>query len=208
LKRACLGYSPFPTFIDGLSLVRIQSEPGNDDGASCCDDDIDLEDAGMMPLVAIPPKLDIDGDVVFATHLMNCLFVGPHVECKPLDLSSWVAVTIQSSHCNSTSRLAVGALAAAYYGKLQCCPPAINRGVMLYTRGLREVQRDLDDSRRVMDTATLANAVILSLYELVTFKSTTGWLTHFLGIGQLVSSSHWLQRLSRWAKLNVDHPPD
>jgi hypothetical protein len=59
---------------------------------------------------------------------------------------------------------------------------------MLYTQVLRQIRRDSCDSALVFDSETLASTFFLVVYELITSKDTTGWLAHFLEIGQFVWS--------------------
>jgi hypothetical protein len=130
----------------------------------------------------------MDMDKIFLAHLMRNLFPELRIDTESSSMSRWLVTTTQPSTQTYVSQLAVNALAAAYYGKLHCRQQAVDRGTMLYTRVLCEIQKDLCDPERVLDTATLASTLFLAFYELITSKDTTGWLTHFLGIGQLVWS--------------------
>lgn len=103
-----------------------------------------------------------------------------------LDVSPWVMAALQPDRQNRSSDLAARAAAAAHYGKLYQHESAIDRATLLYTQGLADVQRDIRHPIHAMDTFTLANTMFLALYEMIIFRDITGWLTHFLGIGQLV----------------------
>lgn len=137
---------------------------------------------------SVPKALATDNDDIFLAYLMENLLMETGTDTGSSSISRWVVATVQSSSKNYTSRLAVNALAAAYYGKLHSRKHAVDRGTMLYTRVLYEIRKDLHDQERVFDTATLASTLFLAMFELVTFKDATGWLTHFIGIGQLVWS--------------------
>lgn len=179
LKRRCEGCNPYPVFVDGLTLLEIPPEHEDSDIPN------PREDASLA-VTSIPTTLVMDTDGIFLAYLMMNIATEPRMGNKSSNISRWVIAATQPNSQTYTSQLAVGALAAAYYGKLHSRQQAINRGTILYTQVLREIRKDLCDRGRALDTATLANTLILATYEFITFKDTTGWLTHCLGVGQLV----------------------
>lgn len=170
----CKGFSPFPVFIDGLSLARIQPEGHENNIATS---------------ISIPSAPAQDKDNILITHLIHALFIvyqSDHETKSPV-VARWIRATTQTTLESRSTELALRAVASVYYGKLHCDRFSADRGAMLYTRALSEIRRDLYDPVRVLETTTLAGTLLLALYEMVTFKDTFGWLTHFLGIGQIVS---------------------
>ncbi|KAE8374367.1 hypothetical protein BDV26DRAFT_296071 [Aspergillus bertholletiae] len=172
LKLRCEGLSPYSVFINGLSLVEILPEKET------------AEDQSMV----IPAGVSPNSDELFMTHLMKSLFITPQTDnnCNIVAISPWVLASLQPDRQKRSAALAVRAAAAAYYGKLYRHHCALTRGATLYTMVLGHVQRDINDPVHAVDTITLANTMFLALYEMITFTDTTAWLTHFLGIGQLI----------------------
>ncbi len=128
----------------------------------------------------------MDKETIFMTYLMEALFEQTPGAQSP-NILTWMVATMQpNSGQNQTSKLAISALAATYFGKLHSCQSAIERGAVLYTNVLSKIRDDLHDPVRLLETSTLANTLFLAVYELVTFKDITAWLTHFVGLGQLV----------------------
>ncbi|KAK5996300.1 hypothetical protein PT974_03055 [Cladobotryum mycophilum] len=154
LKIKCDGFNPFPVFIDGLSLVEIQSV------------DQEPKPADENAIRTLPPRnLHINQDDIFMVHLQQSLFATfeKDLESNGSDVSPWLKMILQPNNQNRTPELAVRACAAAHYGKLHLYRPASERGTKLYTRILRHLQRDLFDHNRVLDTTTLSTTIFMAL---------------------------------------------
>jgi hypothetical protein len=175
LNLQCQGFNPFPVFIDGLSNSEIQAD-------STEQGDISQE----TPLLPAP---SLDEDNVFTTHLIKSLFIpsqGSNKVPSP-SLSLWLLSSILPSSPKNAPQLAVRACAAAYFGKIQRQVSAVEKGTVLYTKALRQLQRELFDSKQVFRTDTLSATLLLALFEMITSKDMNGWVSHFLGVGHLVS---------------------
>ncbi|KAH8126093.1 hypothetical protein LI328DRAFT_166710 [Trichoderma asperelloides] len=177
LKLQCQGFSPFPVFIDGLSLTEIQA-----------DNTTQAASGKELPLVPAP---SLDEDNVFTTHLITSLFTAFQESNKapnPNIISPWLMSSILPGNHNQAPQLAIRACAAAYFGKIHRQCSAVARGTVLYTQALRQLQKKLFDSEQVLKTDTLSATFLLALFEMITSKDMNGWSSHFLGIGHLVSS--------------------
>lgn len=176
LKLQCQGFSPFPVFIDGLSLTEIQA-----------DNTTQAASGKELPLVPAP---SLDEDNVFTTHLITSLFTAFQESNKapnPNIISPWLMSSILPGNHNQAPQLAIRACAAAYFGKIHRQCSAVARGTVLYTQALRQLQKKLFDSEQVLKTDTLSATFLLALFEMITSKDMNGWSSHFLGIGHLVS---------------------
>ncbi|KAL6890872.1 hypothetical protein GGI43DRAFT_415005 [Trichoderma evansii] len=174
LSLQCQGFNPFPVFIDGLSLNEIQAD-SNTQGDTKKD-------------ISLVPAPTIDEDSVFTTHLIMNLFTafqGSNTAPSP-SISPWLMSSIMPSSQNQAPQLAVRACAAAYFGKIHRQCSAAERGTVLYTQALCQLQKELFDSEQVLKTDTLSATLLLALFEMITSKDMNGWLSHFLGIGHLI----------------------
>ncbi|RFU33087.1 hypothetical protein B7463_g3219, partial [Scytalidium lignicola] len=95
-------------------------------------------------------------------------------------VSHWLFAGVQPDNKNQTSQLALSALAATYYGKLNFNQQAVDKGAMLYTRVLSKLQKDLDDPERVLETETLTNALFLAVQMRGPYQHQTGVGKHLL----------------------------
>jgi hypothetical protein len=174
LKLECQGFNPFPVFIDGLSLNEIKADNTTE---------------GDRKEISLFPAPSLDEDNIFTTHLIMSLFIpfqGSNTMPSP-SLSLWLMSSILPSNHNQAPQLAVRACAAAYFGKIHRQCSASERGTVLYTQALRQLQKELFDSEEVLKTDTLSATLLLALFEMITSKDMNGWLSHFLGVGHLVS---------------------
>lgn len=175
LNLQCLGFNPFPVFIDGLSLTEIQAD--------------NTAQGDSRKEISLFPAPSLDEDNVFTTHLIMSLFIpfkGSNTVPNP-SLSLWLMSSILPSNHNQAPQLAVRACAAAYFGKINRQCSAVERGTVLYTQALRQLQKELFNSEQVLKTDTLSATLLLALFEMITSKDMNGWLSHFLGVGHLVS---------------------
>jgi hypothetical protein len=117
---------------------------------------------------------------LFSAYQGSNMATGPNV-------SPWLMNSIMPSDHNQAPQLAVRACAAAYFGKIHHHCSAIEKGTMLYTQALRALQKELFDSEQALTTDTLSATFLLALFEMITSKDMNGWLSHFLGVGHLVS---------------------
>lgn len=174
LNLQCQGVNPFPVFIDGLSLTEIQADNNSD--------------AGSKEEMSLVPAPSLDEDNVFVTHLIMNLFTafqGTNTAPSP-NISPWLMSSFLPGNHNQAPQLAVRACAAAYFGKIHRQYSAVERGTVLYTQALRQLQKELFDSEQVLKTDTLSATLLLALFEMITSKDMNGWSSHFLGIGHLV----------------------
>lgn len=175
LKLQCQGFNPFPVFIDGLSLNEIKAD--------------NATEGDRRKEISLLPAPSLDEDNLFTTHLIMSLFIpfqGNNTVPGP-SLSLWLMSSILPSNHTQAPQLAVRACAAAYFGKIHRQCSAAERGTVLYTKALRQVQKELFDSEQVLKTDTLSATLLLALFEMITSKDMNGWLSHFLGVGHLVS---------------------
>ncbi|KIM92768.1 hypothetical protein OIDMADRAFT_62242 [Oidiodendron maius Zn] len=184
LKLTCSGRNPYPVFVDGLSHLQIRAE----DDDNCLPSQQGDVPRGICrtPIATIRRPPTANYNEIFLSHLVKNLLSEKGIGDQSSRITDWVVATTQSNLQTPTSQLAVGAFAAGYYGKRLSDHAAMNQGSLLYVRALREIQRDLRHPERVVETMTLASSLFLAGYEITTFDNTSGWLTHFLGIGQLV----------------------
>lgn len=175
LKLQCQGFNPFPVFIDGLSLTEIQAD--------------NHTQRDSRKEVSLAPAPSLDEDNVFTTHLIRSLFMAFHGS-NPVPSPSespWLMSSMLPSNHKQAPQLAIRACAAAYFGKIHRQYSAVERGTALYTQALRQLQKELFDSENVLKTDTLSATLFLALFEMITSKDMNGWLSHFFGIGHLVS---------------------
>lgn len=175
LNLQCQGFNPFPVFIDGLSLNEIKAD--------------NTAEGDKGEEISLSPAPSVDEDNVFTTHLIRNLFIpfrGSNTVPSP-SLSLWLIRSILPSDHSLVPQLAVRACAAAYFGKIHRQSSAAERGTVLYTQALRQLQKELFDSEQVLKTDTLSATLLLALFEMITSKDMNGWLSHFLGVGHLVS---------------------
>ncbi|PON23755.1 hypothetical protein TGAM01_v207402 [Trichoderma gamsii] len=173
LQLQCQGFNPFPVFIDGLSLNEIKADNATE---------------GDRKEVSLLPAPSLDEDNIFTNHLIMSLFIpfqGSNTVPSP-SLSLWLLSSILPSSKNQAPQLAVRACAAAYFGKIHRQCSAAERGTVLYTQALRQLQKELFDSEQVLKTDTLSATLLLALFEMITSKDMNGWLSHFLGVGHLI----------------------
>ncbi|PTB38293.1 hypothetical protein M441DRAFT_82465 [Trichoderma asperellum CBS 433.97] len=173
--RVKCGFNPFPVFIDGLSLTEIQAD--------------NTTQAGSGKEISLVQAPSLDEDNVFTTHLITSLFTVFQESNKAPShniISPWLMSSILPSNHNQAPQLAVRACAAAYFGKIHRRCSAVERGTVLYTQALRQLQKKLFDSEQVLRTDTLSATFLLALFEMITSKDMNGWSSHFLGIGHLI----------------------
>ena len=156
LNFRCEAFSSFPVFIDGLSLTRLSVE--NEDSSHV-----------TSPLLSSGPSMD--NDERFMAYLIHCLFTQGHSEGpnQSPKVSPWLITILRKDNQHRDSRgfdLAVGATAAAYYGKRHLVRSAVDQGSRLYAQALCK----LCDPQRVSETTMLANTLLLALYEMITFQ--------------------------------------
>ncbi|EHK48690.1 hypothetical protein TRIATDRAFT_281499 [Trichoderma atroviride IMI 206040] len=172
--RVKCGFNPFPVFIDGLSLNEIKADNATEGDGK--------KETSLVPA----PSLDEDN--IFTTHLIMTLFIpfkGSNTVPNP-SLSLWLMSSILPSDHPQAPQLAVRACAAAYFGKIHRQFSAAERGTVLYTKALRQLQKQLFDSEQVLKTDTLSATLLLALFEMITSKDMNGWLSHLLGVGHLI----------------------
>ncbi|WKT53215.1 Zn(2)-C6 fungal-type DNA-binding domain [Fusarium oxysporum f. sp. vasinfectum] len=125
-----------------------------------------------------PPPLLLDQDAVIHAHLLSRID-----EVTPL-MANLESITLS----DSTRSLAVRALAAVYFGKTNSDKRIFDLGSREYVKALNRVQLDLASSTAVLEWDTLASVICLCMFENIVFTDKTGWLKHYEGITQLVSS--------------------
>lgn len=185
LNLPCEGLNAFPVFIDGLSFAEIREDDKKPNNV-------------MTKLLTptVPSNPIVDEDDLFLNYLIRSLFTASQVEISTSksSVSPWLIASIRATNHNRIPDLAIRACAAVYFGKTHCQLAAVERGAKLYTHVLRELRKELIDIERVRHTDTLVTTILLALYEMISFSDINGWLSHFLGIGQLVR--HYMETLA------------
>ncbi|KAK4934330.1 hypothetical protein LTR10_024374 [Elasticomyces elasticus] len=77
-------------------------------------------------------------------------------------------------------------LALAHFGRVQAAPAILEEGSMTYINSLHCLNRNLADPACCTQDDTLLSVMILGLYEMLVLSSSTGWITHTLGLGAVM----------------------
>ncbi|KAM0345034.1 hypothetical protein ACHAPU_006920 [Fusarium lateritium] len=109
-----------------------------------------------------------------------------HLLSKIADVEPLMSNLDSSASSTSTRALAIRALAAIYFGKLNNDKRILGSGSRDYVRALKKVQIDLS-SPVALEWDTLASVICLFMFENVAFTDEVAWFKHYEGITQLVS---------------------
>ncbi|KFY42438.1 hypothetical protein V495_04523 [Pseudogymnoascus sp. VKM F-4514 (FW-929)] len=127
------------------------------------------------------PNLGLQGfeDNIYVSFLLSNLFLGIPAS------SPWPGVDTDNNAA-SCATTCVRALATMYFGRVHHQKYTTTRGQELYGKALVSLNHELQDPQSGMSLSTVTSAMILEIYELVSFNSMSGWLKHAGGVGRLI----------------------
>ncbi|KAL1961529.1 hypothetical protein VTN77DRAFT_1634 [Rasamsonia byssochlamydoides] len=145
----------------------------------------ELSNAGSNMTASLQRShLSQDEETLFTSHLVSSFFTEAVDSNSSPQVSPWVVFAMQHSSLNCASRLALHALAAAYFGKVHHHQRALRKGALLYVNALRELRGALLHTPHALDATTLTMTLFLAMYESVTFNDPAAWIR----IGRLIEA--------------------
>ena len=83
-------------------------------------------------------------------------------------------------------RLSIQSLITAYYGRVHHQAKISVRARQLYGRALEKLALELNQSNRASHEPLMSAIVALTIYEMLTYQHTQGWVQHAGGLAQLL----------------------
>lgn len=141
----------------------------------------------------IPATMKLDGfrDGIVISHLLlkfQALVEGntPHSSDAPTFAGVFLA-----GNRHSTAYISGLSVAEALFGQMHCDEAMIQHSGILYGRGLKQLQSDLqnrdNEEVRARSYMNLWSTTFLGMYEIMTASTPRSWLEHSRGLAALVS---------------------
>lgn len=128
------------------------------------------------PYPRTPSPLTLDASIDFTVKQL----------CGDDPLSLAWSDAITQGKQTDVSYLAFNCLASAYFGTMQKCVDAVDRGSILYNKALRQLKISIVNPDTAYDHQNIAATMALAYYELVVNTHEAGWIQHVGGTGRLL----------------------
>ncbi|PVH78894.1 hypothetical protein DL98DRAFT_533431 [Cadophora sp. DSE1049] len=190
---SCEGYAPVHRFIDenaktkrsvkkkfpGASNPLSEVEPGRTNTLSTSTEIA----VSAKKKMSLPSNLGFQGfeENICTSFTLSHLLAGD---------SGFIPVPWMRLHAEDKASLSgqmgIRALGAMYFGKLHHLDDVANRGRSFYGKALVALKTELQHVEKAWSLAVLQSVMILALYELIDYKSTSGWMKHAGGVAKLI----------------------
>ncbi|TQV94854.1 C6 finger domain-containing protein [Cordyceps javanica] len=147
-----------------------------------------------MPDSRIPPMMKLDGfrDGIVISHLLvkfQAIIEGNTPEST--DAPTFTDIFLVGNH-QSTAYISGLSVAEALFGRLHGDDALIQHSAILYGRGLKRLQFDLQNIEkeeiRAHSYMNLWSSIFLGMYEMMTASTPMNWLEHSRGLSALMQS--------------------
>ncbi|KAJ5281847.1 hypothetical protein N7478_007219 [Penicillium angulare] len=194
--KICEGYTQFVEFHDETTRIAgkdFQIQTSNSPGFTGSPQSITSQPGVQTTFITEYPFFPVKADPgwdehsIFTTYLVDRLFTWQKPQAQYSSFS-WMPVLVgRTENEGLLAYTSLRALATSFFAKVHGEPSIMHKGTAFYSRALRVLQDQLQDSELVFDDDVLLSVFCLSVYELIMFTDLSAWINHHKGLARLTA---------------------